>query len=379
MKILALVTDGFGGHGGIAQYNRDLINALAAIGKVRQVVVLPRAGDAQSVPAILRTRVQQEKPIAGPTWYSLRAVASAIRFRPDVIFCGHLYMAPLASALSAMLRKPLWLQVHGIEAWEAPSLQIRAQGGVKARRGFGASWSPIRFATERARLVTAVSRYTRQRLLSWARLGPSIVRVLPNTVGVPSAGRCSRADLRTKYGLEGRRVLLTVSRLDPADRYKGHDKVLEVLPRLRETFPNLTYVIIGEGDDRSRLERIAAGLRSQQCVVFTGRVERDVLEDYYRLADLFVMPSSKEGFGIVFLEAALHGLPVIGGNVDGSIDALAEGVIGTPINPDSPDELVRAIVEGLSSAVLPTAGQNVERFHAERFRSHLERLLDQAL
>ena len=79
------------------------------------------------------------------------------------------------------------------------------------------------------------------------------------------------------------------------------------------------------------------------AVRFVGQVARQELPDYYRLADVFVMPSTGEGFGIVFLEASAADLPVIGGNRDGSVDALAEGRIGTLIDPDDVHGLVEAI------------------------------------
>lgn len=109
------------------------------------------------------------------------------------------------------------------------------------------------------------------------------------------------------------------------ERYKGHDRVLEVIPSLLERFPNLVYVIAGDGDDRLRLEKLAKDLGVHAAVRFTGRIDNNDLPDLYRMADVFVMPSTGEGFGIVFLEAMACGVPAVGSDSDGSIDALGEG------------------------------------------------------
>ena len=93
------------------------------------------------------------------------------------------------------------------------------------------------------------------------------------------------------------------------------------------------YLVVGDGDDRQRLEELAQTTGVAHAMQFAGHVPHRELPDYFRLADVFVMPSTGEGFGIAFLEAAASGLPVIGGNRDGSVDALADGTIGTLVDP----------------------------------------------
>src|SRR5712691_6628481 len=135
MNVLALVTDAFGGFGGIAQYNRDLFTALAGGGA--RVVVLPRLGrvDQSALPPGVRQLVPRGSKLA----YAAAALRAALAEGPhDVVFCGHLHLAPLAAVVARCIRRPLWLQLHGVEAWERPTPQRR-------------------WAAQRARLVTAVS------------------------------------------------------------------------------------------------------------------------------------------------------------------------------------------------------------------------------
>jgi phosphatidylinositol alpha-1,6-mannosyltransferase len=353
MNALALVTDAFGSSGGIAQYNRDLIKALAAIPGADRIIVLPRLGDANG--AELPPGVRQLKAQGNRLSYSLAALRAAATLGPfDFVFCGHLHLSPLAALLASGLGVPLWLQLHGYEAWDH---MRRAE----------------RWSAERARLVTSVSRYTRRRFLALAGVDPACVRVLPNTVDGDFSPGVKSDVLLDRFCLRGKRVLLTVSRLDPNERRKGHDRVIKALPAIVTAVPNAVYLIAGHGVDRTRLEALAQSLGVADNVVFAGRVAPEELPQLYRLADLFVMPSAQEGFGIVFLEAAASGLRSIGGNADGSIDALADGVIGTAIDPNDSEALVRAISNGLEGGGPDPSG--VGRFRFENFSGHVRDLV----
>jgi len=225
-----------------------------------------------------------------------------------------------------------------------------------------------RAAVENSDLVTAVSRVTRRRLLGWANLDPHRVRVLPNTVRDVFAPGIASPAYRRRLGLRGGPVLLTVGRLASTERSKGHEPIFTILPALRVQFPDLVYVIAGDGDDRERLEARARKLGlGQETVRFLGYVPDEELPDLYRLADLFVMPSATEGFGIVYLEAAACGLRVLGGVGDGSNDAIQDDRVGATVDPDDPKALLRAIETGLSNGrVDPAAIEAYRRPHFAR-------------
>jgi glycosyltransferase involved in cell wall biosynthesis len=159
--------------------------------------------------------------------------------------------------------------------------------------------------------------------------------------------REKRRDLVDRHGLEGKRVLLTVGRLDAAERYKGFDEVLEVLPQLPE---DVVYMIAGGGNDATRLQKKAYDLGVAKRVVFTGLFSDEEKADLYNLADVYVMPSRGEGFGFVFLEAMACGLPVIGSKLDGGREALRNGELGLLVDPTNPAEIRAAIVETLRSS-----------------------------
>jgi phosphatidyl-myo-inositol dimannoside synthase len=316
--MLALVSDAFGGRGGIAQYNRDFLGAVACSGVVSSITVLPRNAPDRVAPAIRELR--QLSARAGRLAYALAALGLAFTRRFDIVFCGHLNMVPLAAPIARVTRAKLIVQAHGVEVWPRPT-RFRRMG------------------VEAADLVLCVSRHTRGAVLRWTAIAPERVVVLPNTV---RKGFSPGEDpmLRAKLGLTGKRVLLTVGRMDARERYKGHDRVIAVIPRLVLDGQDAVYVIVGEGDYRMEIERLARETGIADRVKFLGAVGQQRLLDVYRMADLFVMPSMGEGFGIVFLEAMASGTPALGLAVAGARDSLADGELGTAV---SESDLAHAI------------------------------------
>jgi phosphatidylinositol alpha-1,6-mannosyltransferase len=130
-----------------------------------------------------------------------------------------------------------------------------------------------------------------------------------------------------QYGLAGSQVLMTVARLWSGDIYKGVDVTIRALPKILSQFPDVKYLVVGRGDDQPRLAQLAEDLGVAERVVFAGFVPDDLLVAHYRLADAYVMPS-REGFGIVYLEAMACGVPTVSGNDDGSADPLQDGRVG---------------------------------------------------
>ena len=179
------------------------------------------------------------------------------------------------------------------------------------------------------------------------------------------------AALRERHGLQGRPVLLTVGRLVPR---KGHLTVLQALQHVRQQFPNVAHVIVGDGEFRSRIEQGLAAGQLQEHVIMAGRVPEAELCGYYTLADVMVMPSytivgkPTEGFGLTFLEANCCGTPVIGSRTGGIPDAIEEGRSGLLVPPLQPQALAEAIERLLRN---PTEAQAMGRYGQERARRQL--------
>lgn len=357
MRIVTLLTDAYGGIGGIAKFNRDLLAALADLPECREILAYPRL--VQREPEAIPPKVEYRFDAARGKGAYVAAVLGLMArvWEPvDLVICGHVNLLPLAWPLARLKRCPLLLIVHGIEVWSPhPNRLVRR----------------LLWRTDR---VAAVSRYTAERLAAWSGVPVEHFRILPNCVDLGEYyPRPRDVALARRYGLEGRRVLVTVGRLAGKERYKGFDEVLEALPELLREEPGLCYVIVGDGADRPRLEEKAAGLGLADHVIFTGYVSEEEKKGWYSLADVFVMPSRGEGFGIVFLEAMASGVPVIGSSVDGSREALLDGRLGLLVDPGDRGALIAAIREAFSRPRGRPPG--VEYFDVAAFQQRVTELV----
>ena len=356
LSMLALVTDGFGGRGGIAQYNRDFLSALVEVGAASSILVLPRyAPDPVAPPS----GITQAGPRPSRFGYCAAVLYAMLRHRVDVVFCGHLYMAPLAALIARLKGAKLIIQAHGIEAWSRPSRLCPS-------------------AIEAADIVLCGSRYTRGCILGWSGVTSERILVLPNTVDeafTPGDGSL----LRDAWGLQGKRVLLTVGLMDRRWQYKGHDRVIAAIPELLLRGHDVVYVVVGEGDDQPRLAALANKRGVGDRVRFMGAVSRQTLIDAYRIADLFLMPSTGEGFGIAFLEAMASGTPALGLAVAGARDALADGELGIAVTEDDlPAAIERALGDARSDPNA-LASATRARFGRKPFAASVRRVIDRLM
>jgi phosphatidylinositol alpha-1,6-mannosyltransferase len=181
-------------------------------------------------------------------------------------------------------------------------------------------------------------------------------------------------DLLNRYGLSGKTVLLTLGRLSAMERGKGFDKIIELMPALSKQIPEIAYLIVGDGDDRKRLEDKARSFGVIDRVVFTGFIEEEEKPDHYRLADAYVMCGWLEGFGFAFLEAMACGIPVVGSSLDGSREALRGGSLGILVDPRRPEEIQTGILEALGRprGVIP---DGLEYFSFENFEKRCHQIL----
>jgi glycosyltransferase involved in cell wall biosynthesis len=276
-----------------------------------------------------------------------------------LVICGHVNLLPAAWLVARRLRTPLVLMVYGVEVWST------------------GSWLK-RYMLHRLDGVVAISAFTVKRLREWAVIAGDRIFLIPNAVDLKAYTPGEGSDvLRKRLGFGEGPVLMTLGRMDAAERAKGFDEVLEVLPALLEDYPNLTYCAAGDGTDRVRLEEKAARLGVKDCTVFTGYVPEHEKVDLYRLADLFVMPSRLEGFGYVFLEALATGIPVVASSIDGSREAVRGGAWGSLADPNNRDEILNAIRSSLRDPKVP-AREELEYFSKARFRGRVWKVLEQA-
>lgn len=355
------------GTGGIQAFSRDLVVALqAAFPQARLQVHVKNEAEAEGLPpGVDFSGSGAWPPRLRTAHFALTGCLRLRREAPDLVISTLVNFLP---AIEWGRPRCTVAVVHGIDAWDLPE-------GARRR------------ALSRTDRIVAVSRLTRDRVVALPGIEPGRLRVLPNSFDENAFTPGSKpAALLARYGLQpDQPVLLTVARLDPAERYKGHAEVLAALPRLQGEFPGLRYLIAGQGSYADDLRRQAQALGIADRVIFAGFVPVDELADHYRLADAFVMPSRGEGFGIVFLEAMACGRPVIAGHADGSVDALDNGRLGVLVDPADPEALVTTLRQVLARThpnrllLKPQALHEAVRaaFGAEAFRHRWQTLVEE--
>jgi phosphatidylinositol alpha-1,6-mannosyltransferase len=267
----------------------------------------------------------------------LRGVASLWRLvrqvAPSVLHCGRSLPEGLdVWTVAKLTRRPYVCWAHGEEiACQAESREL----GVLMRRVLRGADAIVANSRATARAVASLG--VDDDRVTVVYPGVDASRFRPD---VPDAA-ARRAELAPPDTF----VLLTVGRLQ---RRKGHDLVLQAIARLVPGIA-LRYVIVGDGDERARLQQLSRELGVDAHVHFAGAVPAERLPSYYAAADCFVHPnrvdgSDVEGFGIVFLEAAASGLAVIGGSSGGAAEAVADGETGILVSGTDVDELCRALL-----------------------------------
>ena len=253
------------------------------------------------------------------------------------VIIGHINLLPVAWILKK--RKPsikVSLLAHGIEVWKTLSLFNR---GV----------------LKKVDTIISVSEYTKQKLIELNGICAEKIVVKPNSLDpffTKNQQFKKPTYLLRKYGLSGNeKIVLSVSRISFHDRYKGYDRVLQSIAELKSVIPNILYLICGKAtiEEKTFLERLIESLGIKDNVKMVGFLQQDELQDHYLLADVFALPSKEEGFGIVFIEAAACGVPVIAGNEDASIEALLNGELGSLVDPDDINAISVAIEKAIIS------------------------------
>jgi phosphatidylinositol alpha-1,6-mannosyltransferase len=285
-------------------------------------------------------RAPSDPRLRGARNVALNAVAmmDALRFRPDVTLSLHLVASPAAAAIRRALGARTVQYFHAKE--------IPAKARLAA------------FAAAHADVVVAVSAYTEGLIRATGAPVAEMRRVSPG-VDLPADPRPLPAE---------RPTFVTVARLE--DRYKGHDVLMRALALIRKRVPDVQWAVIGDGPLRAKLEELARAQGVADSVSFLGALSDAERDTWLRRADLLAMPSrlpgaglAGEGFGIVYMEAAAYGKPVVAGNVGGAVDAVLDGQTGLLVDPADP----RAVSDAIATLLLDSdLAQRLGRAGAQR-------------
>ncbi len=349
MKLLFVCLTAFSRYGGIEKFNKAFIGGLTTTASADAIISC-------LYDTVADQNYSKESKFSGFGGNRLGFILQTLKkaLEQDALFIGHINLAVIALAKVLKPSLKIILITHGIEVWR--------------------TLSPLKqWALRQANIVLAVSQHTKQELIQRHGIHRDSIVVFPNTIdpffSVPVTFS-KPSSLLERYKISSAdKILLSVCRLSAAEAYKGYDTVLKSLPRVLAQYPTLTYVIVGKYDEieKERLLTLAQELNVQDHFKLVGFVPDHELIDHFLLGDVFTMPSTNEGFGIVYIEAMTCGLPVIAGNADGSVDALGNGELGTLVNPTSVEEISRAIIDQLSKPFTIADKQELQRKVLKRF------------
>ena len=363
------------GTGGIQRVTRTLIKSLADCYGPDRVGLLPlwdsRGAQRLSCRVLRRARRAPRTKRVAPIerfGYMIAAMSSSWRWRHRlIIVCCHAHMAPVAWLCSKLVGSPFIVWCHGREAW-------------------GSLRMSVRFALRHADVVFAGSHFTARAVEEGASLERESVRVIPYCVGLELDDEEREIPTSAPSGP----TALSVARLEKDEQYKGVDTLIHAWPKVTRRLPEAELVVVGDGPDKPRLERIASALGVTDRVSFLGRVSDEALRRAYATANVFVLPGrcrlrpdpEGEGFGLVFAEAGLQNLAAIAGDAGGATEVVADGETGLLVDPDDPEQVADATVRVLNDKSfarrLGQAGRArvLDEFSYERFRDSIENMVD---
>lgn len=371
-RYLLLFTD-ISDRGGIEVFSRYFLSSIASSAENAQITALLLKNT--SPPNLGKFVASRVKLICCgsrfPYWSRIKLTFiffSIILFeKPTFIICNHINLARLCIIPYKFLRVRYAFVAYGIDVWYIDSF-LKRQALINAHR------------------IASFSHFTSSKILQQSKhLQSKKIFHLPPTVDQLQFYPMNEKpiSLVRKYNLEQNRLILTVARLAPSEVYKGYDVVIKALPKIIKEVPNVKYLLVGKGEDIPRTRKILTEVGVTEYVILAGFVPNRELLYYYNLADVFVMPSKKEGFGIVFLEALACGKPVIAGNKDGSRDALLDGELGILIDPDDIYQVADAIIRVLKREIPESlqAGNHLrnrvlEVYGLEKFKQRVKALID---
>ncbi|MFT3782009.1 MAG: glycosyltransferase family 4 protein [Nibricoccus sp.] len=354
MNALLLAPELFASEGGIPRILRLYLKALCELAEPSGSVTVVALNDATFDSRDLR-RYSNNRLVdwAACDRNKIAFVKAARRLSKtaDLVVCGHVGQLPVAWGLRKLSRKKFkyTLVAHGIEVWR-PFSRLESL----ALRGADRIW--------------CVSEFTRREFLRHCKVPLSNTAVLHNALD-PHLQLAQPAAPSTGFDI------LTISRLNNSDSYKGIDHLIEAMPAIRREIPAARLRVVGRGDDLPRLHQIAGRLHQSSAIDFLGYVNDDELKRELSACRVFALPSQKEGFGLVFLEAMIHGKPCVGAR-DGGIPEVLTPESGLLVGYGNIPELAKACVDALRRTWEPGAIQNrAAQFSYSRFRDKLTSLI----
>lgn len=362
MRILVLLPEVFNSVGGISMFSKCLLRALDELSdkydfKVSVYILNDNKVTGSKFLDLKRVNIKVFK--RNKVSFSVASLLTALS--SDIVLIGHINFVVLILPVIILSKKlAKYLIVYGVDVWRKLSFFERT-------------------AVHKIDKIISISDFTKNEMIKHNNLEENKFYILPCTLEPESEFVSQELNIKSKLDLSLPRglMLLTVSRLDIPERAKNIDQVIKALPEVLNHVPEVYYVIVGEGPDRERLEHLVLELGLSNKVFFKGLVEEQLLSAYYKNCDLFVLPSTKEGFGIVFLEAMNYSKPCVGAKAGGVPEVIENGVTGLLCKPDELNSLMKTLIKLLQDINIRTkmGAMGKEKYkHDFSFESYVKKV-----
>jgi phosphatidylinositol alpha-1,6-mannosyltransferase len=310
--------------GGTEMYSFELASGLAKLPATRVVVIAPEVEGCKTWDASSPLEIIRYGSALSRLFLFFKIL---LTHKIDKIYITHrAHFLTLAVWAHNVLKIPFWITLHGTEYF----------GQDKARS--------IARKLEKAQRVIVTSSFVHQKAVSEG-VPPGKLTLIPPSLDTDRFHPdIDPAPLRKKYNLNGKKVLVTLCRLVPQ---KAVDGVIKALADFRDDLPPLHFFILGTGEDEARLKALTSEKSLTDCVTFVGEIPNQQLTEpdgaYLHLADVFILTSAGEAFGICYLEAAACGKPVIACRSGGVVEVVEHLKTGLLVPPGNVQEIGRAL------------------------------------
>jgi glycosyltransferase involved in cell wall biosynthesis len=312
--------------GGIGTFTKELVYSLKK-NKASSISVISKNDINLNFKSIKFILILKILDLIKLILFILKIFYKTITDKPDLIIITHINFVLIANSIKILFKIPYILTAHGIEIKSKPS---------KFKL----------LSINNSEKILVVSRWTQNKLFKLG-IKKNKISIIGNTASEKIFKINNfKKKLRDNYKIHSSdKIILTVARLEKNEQYKGYDKIIKAIPKIIKKFNNIRYLIVGDGNDRERIEILINKLKINKHVKLCGFISDKELPAYYCMADIFALPSTGEGFGIVFIESMLSGTPVIAGNKDGSVDAIQNGYLGKLVNPHKITSITQGIID----------------------------------
>ncbi len=360
-NVSIFLTDCYGGRGGIAQYNRNLVNSLISIKEISEITIFQRkiVYKLEKIPKKVKliNKISNSK-----INYILKTIYHSIFGKKyELIFCCHIHLLHFAWILSLKNNCPLVLIIFGEEAWNQTKYRIS------------------NYFCRKIDHLCSIRHYTAKKFFNWAKPKNLKYTYLPNCIEPKIyKGKFKNKKLLEKYKLKNKKIIISCARLDKEDKYKGVDETIQALGEISRSIPNIFYIIIGDGNDKKRLEKKAKLLKVDHLILFLGKVDEKTKIDIYNIGHVMAMPGSRKTFDrypyrFVNLEGLASRMHVLCSELKYKSDLKDKNIrMVTQVNPNNQKQIVKKFNSLLNKK--KKISPYLKNFYFKNFKKRVEDL-----